>query len=180
MARLTEAMAVIESGTQPFLLAVPNLTTGRLDAAALVERIAEPEELGLLPAPVDLAQALLRVTPVPDEQMVRAAEKLRSDAGRRLARLLRKGHLPCQDLERKGWREREAGGAQGGHRRGGPVRAVPEEEDLLRGAGRAVLGGAIAAPSRGSDGTRLLGVLGVRPGGGPGSCRSARSPGLAQ
>nr|WP_168504082.1 hypothetical protein [Streptomyces sp. S1D4-11]QIY92966.1 hypothetical protein HEP87_00230 [Streptomyces sp. S1D4-11] len=85
MARPTEAMDAIESGTQPFLLAVPSLITGRRDAAVLVERIAELEDLGLLPTPVDLAQALLRVTPASDEQVVRAAEKLRSDGERRTA-----------------------------------------------------------------------------------------------
>ncbi|WP_416960362.1 DUF6493 family protein [Streptomyces sp. Agncl-13] len=113
MARLTEAMDVIESGTQPFLLAVPTHSTGALDAAELVERIGELEDLGVTPAPVDLAQALLRVTPVPDgsdasgEEVLRAAEKLRSDAGQRLARWLREGGLPRQSSTREGWRERK-------------------------------------------------------------------------
>jgi hypothetical protein len=101
IARLTEAMDVIESGTQPFLLAVPTLATGALDAAVLVERMTELEGLGVAPAPVDLAQALLRVTPAPAEQVLRAAGKLRSDAGQRLARWLREGGLPHQDSTRK-------------------------------------------------------------------------------
>lgn len=113
MARLAEAMDVIEAGTQPFLLAVPTLTTGGLDAAELVERIGELEDLGVTPAPVDLAQALLRVAPVPDapdtsgEEVLRAAGKLRSDAGQRLARWLREGGLPRQSSEREGWREQK-------------------------------------------------------------------------
>lgn len=102
-ARLTEAMEVIESGTQPFLLAVPTLATGALDAAVLVERISALDELGVTPAPVDLAQALLRVTPTPDEQVLRAAEALGSDAGQRLARWLREGGPAHQDSEPKGW-----------------------------------------------------------------------------
>jgi hypothetical protein len=102
-ARLIEAIEVIESGTQPFLLAVPTLDTGVLDAAVLVERIAEFEELGITPAPVDLAQALLRVDPAPDEQVRRAAEELRSEAGQRLARWLREGGLPHQDSTPQGW-----------------------------------------------------------------------------
>ncbi|WP_406356738.1 DUF6493 family protein [Streptomyces sp. NBC_00658] len=102
-ARLTEAMDVIESGAQPFLLAVPTLATGALDAAVLVERISALDELGVTPAPVDLAQALLRVTPTSDEQVLRAAEALGSDAGQRLARWLREGGPAHQDSEPKGW-----------------------------------------------------------------------------
>ncbi|WP_327138586.1 hypothetical protein OG585_54310 (plasmid) [Streptomyces sp. NBC_01340] len=64
---MTEATDVIESGTQSFPLAVPTLTTGALDGAVLVERIAQLEELGVTPRPVDLAQALLHVNPAPDE-----------------------------------------------------------------------------------------------------------------
>jgi hypothetical protein len=102
-ARLTEAMEIIESGTQPFLLAVPTLATGALDAAVLVERISTLDGLGVTPAPIDLAQALLRVTPTPDRKVLRAAEALGSDAGQRLARWLREGGLPHQDSEPKGW-----------------------------------------------------------------------------
>ncbi|MFG2342493.1 DUF6493 family protein [Streptomyces phaeochromogenes] len=101
--RLAEAMDVIESGTQPFLLAVPTLSTGALDAAVLVERISALDELGVTPAPVDLSQALLRVTPTPDQQVLRAAESLASDAGQRLARWLREGGPAHQDSEPKGW-----------------------------------------------------------------------------
>lgn len=50
-ARLAEAMDVIESSTQPFLLAVPTLSTGALDAAVLVERISALDELGVTPRP---------------------------------------------------------------------------------------------------------------------------------
>ncbi|WP_030186147.1 DUF6493 family protein, partial [Streptomyces sp. NRRL S-813] len=103
MARLTEAMDLVESGAQPFLLAVPTLATGALDAAVLVERIAELESLGVTPAQADFAQALLRVTPTADEQVQRAAGALRSDAGRRLARWLREGGLPHRDSTPEGW-----------------------------------------------------------------------------
>ncbi|MFD3377835.1 MULTISPECIES: DUF6493 family protein [unclassified Streptomyces] len=105
--RLAEAMDVIESGTQPFLLAVPTLATGALDAAVLVERVSALDELGVTPAPVDLAQALLRVTPTSDQQVLRAVEKLGSDAGRRLARWLREGGPAHQDSEPKGWPHRK-------------------------------------------------------------------------
>ncbi|SIS03870.1 DUF6493 family protein [Micromonospora avicenniae] len=102
-ARLNEAIELIESGTQPFLLALPTHSTGALDAHVLVERIAELERLGVTPAPIDLAQALLRVTPTTDEHVHRAAGELRSDAGQQLAQWLRDGGLPHQDSTPQGW-----------------------------------------------------------------------------
>ena len=96
-ARLSEAIDIIEAGTQPLLLAVPTLATGALDAGVLARRLSELEELSITPAPVDLAQALLRVTPTDDGRTLRAASELRSEAGRRLARWLRGGGLPHQD-----------------------------------------------------------------------------------
>jgi hypothetical protein len=102
-ARLSEAIDIIESGTQPFLLAVPTLATGALDAAVLVERLSELEELGVEPAPVDLAQALLRVASAADARTLHAAGELRSEAGQRLARWLHDGGLPHQDSEPKDW-----------------------------------------------------------------------------
>jgi hypothetical protein len=110
-ARLSEATGIIESGTQPFLLAVPTLATGALDAGVLVERLARLEELGVEPAPVDLAQALLRVTPAGDAGPLRAAGGLRSAAGRRLARWLRDGGLPHQDSEPRDWYRSESAGS---------------------------------------------------------------------
>ncbi|MBZ6210770.1 hypothetical protein KVH31_30190 [Streptomyces olivaceus] len=102
-ARLTEAIDLIEAGTQPFLLALPTDTTGAIDAAVLVERIAELEGLGVVPVPADLGQAVLRVTPAPDGPVRRAAEELRSDAGRLLARWLAEGGLPHQDSTPPDW-----------------------------------------------------------------------------
>ena len=102
-ARLAEAIDIIESGAQPFLLAVPTLATGALDAAVLVERLAELEELGVEPAPVDLAQALLRVAPTDGARALHAAGELRSAAGQWLGRWLRDGGLPHQDSEPKDW-----------------------------------------------------------------------------
>jgi hypothetical protein len=107
-ARLSEAIDIIESGAQPFLLAVPTFATGALDADALVERLCELEELGVAAAPVDLAQAFLRVTLAPTERAARAAGKLRSEAGQRLARWLRDGGLPHQDSEPKDWYQCES------------------------------------------------------------------------
>lgn len=68
-----------------------------MDAAVLVARIADFERLGVTPAPIDLAQALLRLTPTDDERVREAADALRSDAGRRLAQWLDQGGVPHQD-----------------------------------------------------------------------------------
>jgi hypothetical protein len=107
-ARLSETIDVIESGPPPFLVAVPTLATGALDAGVLVERLARLEALGVEPAPIDFAQALLRVTPTGDARTLRAAGELRSEAGQRLARWLRDGGLPHQDSEPKGWDQPES------------------------------------------------------------------------
>ncbi|MEW1720923.1 DUF6493 family protein [Streptomyces sp. NPDC093109] len=105
-ARLAEAVTIIEAGAQPFLLAVPTDATGALDAAVLVRRISELDALGVTPAPVDLAQALLRTTPTADEEIRDAAGRLGSDAGQRLAQWLREGGLPQWDATPSDWEER--------------------------------------------------------------------------
>jgi hypothetical protein len=102
-ARLAEAIDIIESDAQPFLLSVPTDATGALDAAVLVQRLAVLDGLGITPAPVDLAQALLRVTPTADEGVLDAAGQLGSEAGQRLARWLRGGGLPHWDSSPAGW-----------------------------------------------------------------------------
>ncbi|MCA1278331.1 DUF6493 family protein [Saccharopolyspora sp. 7B] len=104
-ARMLEVLRIVESGSQPFLLATPTWSTGALDADVLVERIAAFEELGVVAAEHDFAQALLRVDPAPGERVVRTAEALRSEPGRRLARWLRGGGLPHQDSTPAGWAE---------------------------------------------------------------------------
>jgi hypothetical protein len=103
LARMREAGDAVRTGALPFLLAVPTSATGALDAAELVERLATYEKLGVTPDPVDLAQALLRVTPTTDRRVLAAAGELRSDAGQRVARWLRDGGLPHQDSKPAGW-----------------------------------------------------------------------------
>jgi hypothetical protein len=110
-ARLSEAIDIIESGAQPFLLAVPTLATGALDADVLVGRLSKLEELGVEPAPFDLAQALLRVAPASDPQTLTSAGELHSEAGQRLARWLRDGGLPHQDSEPKDWYRSQSPGS---------------------------------------------------------------------
>ncbi|WP_030184930.1 DUF6493 family protein [Streptomyces sp. NRRL S-813] len=113
-ARLTEAIELIESGTQPYLLALPTHANGALDAATLVARIADFESLGVAPAPIDLAQALLRVTPTDDERVREAAGALRSDAGRQLTRWLNEGGAPHRDTTPEEWSADDPTGVEGG------------------------------------------------------------------
>lgn len=108
-ARLAEAIDIIETDAQPFLLAVPTDATGALEAAVLVRRLSVLDGLGITPAPVDLAQALLRVTPTADERVWEAAGQLGSDAGHRLARWLRGGGLPHGDSGHAGWPDAHSG-----------------------------------------------------------------------
>ncbi|WP_103943218.1 DUF7824 domain-containing protein [Thermomonospora echinospora] len=138
MARLTEALDVIESGAQPFLLALPTDVTGAVDAGVLVERVAELERMRVEPAPVDLAQALLRVTPTADEQVRRAADDLRSDAGRRLARWLREGGLPHQDSTPEKWPAADPADAPPG--RWEPAPLGPDQDIPLPPVAAAVFG----------------------------------------
>ncbi|WP_436739448.1 DUF7824 domain-containing protein [Streptomyces sp. BBFR102] len=112
--RLTEAIELIESDAQPYLLALPTHTNGAVDARTLIERIAEFESLGITPAPIDLAQALLRVTPTDDEQVRHTAGALRSDAGRRLARWLDHGGAPHWDTTPEKWPADNPTGAEPG------------------------------------------------------------------
>jgi hypothetical protein len=113
-ARLSEAIDLIESGAQPYLLALPTRANGAVDAATLVERIAEFESLGVIPAPIDLAQALLRVTPTDDEQVRQAAGALHSDAGRLLTRWLNQGGIPHRDTTPEKWPNDHPTGAEPG------------------------------------------------------------------
>lgn len=90
-ARLWEAAWLIVTETpMPFLLAAPTLHTGAIDPLVLVERLREYRDAGVDPAPVDLAQALLRVRkggPAATEAAGRAAA-LGTRAGERLAEWL--------------------------------------------------------------------------------------------
>ncbi|MFB7667545.1 DUF6493 family protein [Kitasatospora sp. NPDC056138] len=98
--RLEEAARRLRPGRTPFLLATPTSASGSLDAAALVERLAAYEAADVEAGPADLSQALLRVVPTDDAEVLAAAERLTSDAGQRVARWLRSGGLPAQPSTR--------------------------------------------------------------------------------
>ncbi|TDQ53025.1 DUF6493 family protein [Actinorugispora endophytica] len=99
--RLREVARMVVGGAPPFLLATPTLTDGRIDPAALVERIAEYERVGAVPGEVDLSQALLRVDAAAcGGDVLARARELASDAGRRLTAWLEAGGLPEPKLVR--------------------------------------------------------------------------------
>ncbi|MCU7821767.1 DUF6493 family protein, partial [Kitasatospora sp. DSM 101779] len=80
-ARLEEAALRLVTRPLPYLLATPTDSTGSIDPAALVERLAGYAALGTDPGPVDLGQALLRVAPTSDPAVIAAAAALGTPAG---------------------------------------------------------------------------------------------------
>ncbi|MCM1969742.1 DUF6493 family protein [Streptomyces sp. G1] len=92
-ARLVEAARHIRTRPLPFLLATPTGQTGTLDPRVLVERLAAYRGLGEQPAPVDLAQALLRVRRAP--AALPAAAALGTPEGDRLAAWLGEAGEPA-------------------------------------------------------------------------------------
>ncbi|MFJ2194253.1 DUF6493 family protein [Kitasatospora sp. NPDC087861] len=94
--RLEEAARLIIARRTPYLLATPTSGTGALDAAVLVERLAGYEAVDAKDGDADLSQALLRVVPTDDPDVLAAAEHLTSTAGQRTARWLKAGGLPTR------------------------------------------------------------------------------------
>ncbi|MFC8012250.1 DUF7824 domain-containing protein [Streptomyces cinereoruber] len=90
-ARLWEAAALVGTDELPFLLATPTLHTGGIDPSVLVERLRAYRDTGAEPAPVDFAQALLRVLrgDPSAERAAGEAAALGTPAGLRLAAWLR-------------------------------------------------------------------------------------------
>ncbi|WP_090945293.1 DUF6493 family protein [Nonomuraea jiangxiensis] len=91
--RFREVISLFERNeTVPVLLATPTAPTGHVDAATLVARM---ERLKVTePLEYDFLQALLRLPRRIDPELVVRAERLPSEAGRRLAACLRAGGLP--------------------------------------------------------------------------------------
>ncbi|MFI2371247.1 DUF6493 family protein [Streptomyces sp. NPDC018833] len=83
--RLWEVSYFLLTRPLPFLLATPTWHTGALDAEVLVERLREYGRLGAAPAPVDFAQALLRVRRSGDEAAAKAAAGLGTREGDQLS-----------------------------------------------------------------------------------------------
>ncbi|MEU4515881.1 DUF6493 family protein [Nonomuraea wenchangensis] len=92
--RLDEIHRALRAGTlPPVLLATPTLTTGHLDPAVLVERLAECAAAGAAPLPADLAQALLRLPRGRHPEAAEQAARIGSPAAATAARWLADGGL---------------------------------------------------------------------------------------
>jgi hypothetical protein len=89
--RLSELAARIGDPSAVELVSTPTHPSGWIDPEVLCARIAEAEEAGWQPWPVDLDQALLRLPESANAETVRAAHRLASPAGHRLAGWLRGG-----------------------------------------------------------------------------------------
>ncbi|MEV0994072.1 DUF6493 family protein [Nonomuraea sp. NPDC050202] len=100
--RWAEVCEAIEAGTlPPYLLAEPTSTTGHLDGAVLVERLAGYERAGVEALPADLGQALLRLPRATAPEVVARAGRLTSAAGRAVARWM-SGERP-EPVAEIGW-----------------------------------------------------------------------------
>ncbi|MCB5167516.1 DUF6493 family protein [Streptomyces bambusae] len=88
-ARAHEVALRMPAEPLPFLLATPSWDSGSLEPLDLVERLAEYRRLGVRPAPVDFAQALLRLRHEPEAAP--AAAGLGTPWGDRLAQWLGDG-----------------------------------------------------------------------------------------
>ncbi|MEU4163281.1 DUF6493 family protein [Actinoplanes sp. NPDC026670] len=78
----------------PVLLATPTEVTGTVDAGVLVERLARYEDAGVDPWPLDLQQAMIRMSRSADAGVPARADALVSPSGKLVAGWLRSGGLP--------------------------------------------------------------------------------------
>lgn len=97
LARLGEVARLLRSHPVPLLTATPSRTDGTIDADVLLERLSRAAREGWEPWPLDLEQALLRVTvPLASTELataVAAARALGTPAATRLALWLTEGGL---------------------------------------------------------------------------------------
>ncbi|MGY4964884.1 DUF7824 domain-containing protein [Streptomyces sp. 900105245] len=139
-ARLREVAYRLRTDPLPLLLATPTWSTGLLEPADLVARLAEYRRLGARVGAADFAQALLRVRTddrAAAEEAARHARELCTHEGARLAHLLSAGgpvrppvrrrvHGPRVLLELGELPELVEGLPQEFHRLGGPVSVFTE------------------------------------------------------
>ncbi|GAA3598521.1 hypothetical protein GCM10022419_097540 [Nonomuraea rosea] len=98
--RCAEIHGALKEGTlPPYLLATPTLTSGHIDPAELVVRLAGYERDGVRPLPADLGQALLRLPREADPDVVARAGRLTSEAGATLVRWLKERPEPVTSVE---------------------------------------------------------------------------------
>ncbi|WP_317792081.1 DUF7824 domain-containing protein [Actinoplanes sichuanensis] len=89
------AVQVTESDMPvPALLATPTDVTGTVDAGVLVDRLARYAEVGADPWPLDLQQAMIRMSRNVGPEVSARADALTSPSGKLVAGWLRSGGLP--------------------------------------------------------------------------------------
>ncbi|MFF5229791.1 DUF6493 family protein [Dactylosporangium sp. NPDC000521] len=96
--RLAEIVVRLSTDPVPSLVATPTLVNGLIDPAALVERLARAEREGWQPWKRDLRQALYRLPTGVDDDTLRQARALTSDAGRALVEWLENGGVGRPDV----------------------------------------------------------------------------------
>jgi len=101
--RVLEVRARVTDGQARPLLAYPDTAAGHVDPERIVATIAAMEDAGELPWPDDFTQALLRLPRDDGQQLIPAAARLRSPAGRALADVMRRGAVtdPLTELARE-------------------------------------------------------------------------------
>ncbi|WP_433790413.1 DUF6493 family protein [Actinoplanes sp. CA-252034] len=92
--RVAEAAVQVVQAPVPVLLATPTDVTGGIDAGALVGRLARYEEAGVDPWPLDLQQAMIRVSRDIDAEVLARAETMKLPSGELVAGWLRAGGMP--------------------------------------------------------------------------------------
>lgn len=101
------ALRIVEIGVRrdmrpvPALVATPTRSTGHIDPAVLVDRLADAERGDWQPWAYDLSQALLRLPREVDGDAVMRAQRLTSPAGKALAARLAAGEAPQPLASRK-------------------------------------------------------------------------------
>jgi hypothetical protein len=89
LARFAEVyQAQLDGRLPPYLLATPTRDNGLLDARALVERLEGYERDGVTALPLDLRQALLRLSRTVTPEVAARAARLTGEAGRAVCRWL--------------------------------------------------------------------------------------------
>ncbi|MEU6779397.1 hypothetical protein ABZ912_09350 [Nonomuraea angiospora] len=89
LARFAEVyQAQLDGRLPPYLLATPTRDNGLLDARALVERLEGYERDGVTALPLDLRQALLRLSRTVAPEVAARAARLTGEAGRTVCRWL--------------------------------------------------------------------------------------------
>lgn len=82
-------LVLADAPLPPCALATPTFENGQIAATELIDRLRRWHEAGVTPGPIEFTQALVRVPPTDNVEILAAAEALGTPEGRRLAAVLR-------------------------------------------------------------------------------------------